>query len=156
MTQLLDAFYRRVGRYAGHGIQGDDTPFHGELEVAPLLKGNPAMSLKFSATGIDGTRLHEERSWVSTDSSGELCLWSVTTDGGQVTRHACKGVSQPPESEARAVFVHVGSDGFTVRSRVTIDLMRDGRWGYAREHRGHDGLLAVHFQVAMAISAPNA
>jgi len=152
MTDVFAELHRRVGVYSGHGIQGDDTPFHAELSLTPLLGAAGGVSVKFSAVGIDGTVLHEERTWIAVDDEGSLCLWSITEDGFRVSRYEREPLSVvPPQTDVRMGFCRFSSDARTVTSKVTLDLHRDGRLSYVRERRGPGGLFHMLLQVSMAL-----
>ncbi|MEQ1568607.1 MAG: hypothetical protein ABMA64_23415 [Myxococcota bacterium] len=67
----LDLLRARVGRYAGHGIDDEDRPFHAELELAVEGAG---LRLTASSTGIDGTPLARHDATIGA-RDGQLALW---------------------------------------------------------------------------------
>ena len=130
MPTHVDLLLDRCGRFGGHGIDHEDQPLYGELDLQPL-PGRQGAWLSFRATGIDGTVLHDERSWVAPDADGELCLWSVNTLAAGVMRHPVRrGV---PPAGAHSVLVFGSGDPTDAqvhRVEIAVDLWPDGAVGY--------------------------
>lgn len=130
MTDGLAALQRRVGRYGGHGINHHDEPFYGELELTPLLNG-VGVSIRFRATGIDETLLHDERTWIAASPEGPLALWTLSTNAQSVLRHELTADRTSDECERILVFrLGEPSDRSLLRNQVTLELFTDGRLGY--------------------------
>ncbi len=130
MNDPVDALLARVGSYAGHGINHEDEPFHGELDLAALSDGR-GVTLKVRAVGIDGTVYHDERLWIAAAESGELTLWSIHTNGAGVRRHIRRHGA--PVSGADATWVFGFGDlgahrGY--RQEIALDLWPDGDISY--------------------------
>lgn len=127
-SELLRSF---AGRYAGHGIDHEDQPFHGELELSHEGMLDRGFSLGFRATGIDGTSYHEERSWLAPDSEGRMCLWSINTNQPACLCHVRRHGA--PAAGARATLVFGSGDpqdAGQYRVEIAIDLFPDGDLGY--------------------------
>lgn len=126
IARLLD----HVGRYTGHGINHEDEPFHGELEVARLLDAQ-GVTLKFRAETIDGTVLHDERTWIARDTDGQVALWSIHSNGGAVRKHQQRNGAGTEGADATLVFgAGDPDDGSAYREEVAIDLWPDGDVSY--------------------------
>jgi hypothetical protein len=118
-----------VGRYAGHGIDHEDQPFHGELELGVLF--DRAITLAFRATGIDGTSYHEEQSWIATDADGRLCLWSVSTNSPTCGCHVRRHGASVAGTRSTLVFGQGDpQEGDRYRAEIAIDLWPNGDLGY--------------------------
>ena len=118
-----------AGRYAGHGINHEDQPFHGELELEVLFER--ALALTFRATGIDGTPYHEERTWIAVDGEGRLCLWTVSTNVPTCDPHVRRHGAPVAGSRATVVFGHGDpTDAERYRSEIAIDVWPNGDLGY--------------------------
>lgn len=130
MSDVLQCLFRRVGRYGGHGINHRDEPFYGELDLHVLLEG-AAAGLKFRATGIDETTLHDERTWIASTDGGGLALWTISTNAATVLRHDLVADRESEDHERVLVF-RLGdpADRSVLRNQVTVELFRDGRLGY--------------------------
>jgi hypothetical protein len=126
----LAVLLERCGRFGGHGIDHDDQPLYGELELQPLPAGQ-GVWLTFRASGIDGSLLHDERSWVAFDAEGRLCLWTVSTLAEGVRHHVRRHGVAPAGIDTTLVF---GSgdpgDERVHRVELAIDLWPDGALGY--------------------------
>ena len=130
MSDPLPLLLRRLGSYQGHGINHEDQPFHGELVLSSLFEGS-AVGLRFRATGIDGTVYHDERTWIARAPEGGLALWTLSTNAAMVMRHDLMPTRAEPGAEATLSFVVADpEDRSTYRSRMTLDLLADGRLGY--------------------------
>lgn len=130
MTDDLDILLDRCGRFGGHGIDHEDQPLYGELELQ-LLPNRQGAWLTFKASAIDGRLLHDERSWVARDAEGRLCLWSVNTLAEGVRAHARRH-GLPPTGTAAALIFGSGDpqDDRVHRVEIAIDLWPDGAIGY--------------------------
>ncbi len=117
----LDTLIRHCGTFAGHGINYEDQPFHGELILEPLL-GERGLTTWFRATGIDGTTYHEERCWIAPRASAGLGLWALSSGHPTVTEHALTRTGD-------GVFTFTHGDPHatdTFRRALTITLHHDG------------------------------
>lgn len=126
LTLLLD----RCGRFGGHGIDDEDRPLYGELEIRPL-PADQGVWLSYRASAIDGRLLHDERLWVAPDPEGRLCLWAVGTRARGVRHHVRR--DGPPAEGALAVLLFGSgdpSDADVHRVEIAIDLWPDGALGY--------------------------
>ena len=123
----LDDLLRHCGAFAGHGINHEDQPFHGELTLEPLL-GTRGLGCWFRATGIDGTTYHEERSWLAARPDGGLGLWVLSINASGVVEHALSRTG-----DGVYVFVHGDPhDDTGFRHSITVTLHHDGiTWAYA-------------------------
>ena len=130
MASDLDLLLERCGRFGGHGIDSEDQPLYGELDLQ-ALPARQGVWLTFRASAIDGRLLHDERTWVAPDADGRLCMWSVSTLADGVRQHVRRhGV--PPEG-AHVTFVFGSgdpSDRDAHRVEIAIDLWADGTLGY--------------------------
>lgn len=130
MSDALSALARRIGHYGGHGINHHDEPFYGELFLEELFDGS-GLSIRFTALGIDGTLLHDERTWIATSPDGELALWTISTNAGTVLRHDLTADRDAEDMERVLVFrLGEPSDRSILRNQVTLELFADGRLGY--------------------------
>lgn len=142
-----------VGRYAGHGIDHEDQPFHGELALEDLFER--AITLTFRATGIDGTSYHEERSWIAMDGEGRLCLWTVNTNlpgcGCHVRRHGASAAG----TRATLVFGQGDpQDTERYRAEIAIDLWPNGDVGYRYAWGMPGGEFRPRSSVRMSAAVP--
>ncbi|MFT4624901.1 MAG: hypothetical protein ACI8PZ_003567 [Myxococcota bacterium] len=122
----LTTLLRQCGSFAGHGINHEDQPFHGELRLEPLLE-NRGVGGWFRATGIDGTTYHEERTWIAAGASGGLSLWSLSTNAPGVLEHTLRHTA-----DGVFTFGHGDPhDETRFRHTLTITLHHDGiTWAY--------------------------
>lgn len=130
MNDVLRSLLRRAGRYGGHGINHEDEPFYGELELTDLLGGH-GVSIRYRATGIDGTALHDERTWIAASDAGALALWTISSNASQVMRHELAADHETDDCE-RVLKFRLGdpADRGIYRNQVTLELFKDGRLGY--------------------------
>jgi hypothetical protein len=126
----IASLLERVGRYAGHGINHEDEPFHAELEIARLLDAQ-GVTLKFRAETIDGTVLHDERTWIARDADGQVALWSIHINGGAVRKHEQRNGAGIDGADATLVFgVGDAARMDAYREEIAIDLWGDGDVSY--------------------------
>ena len=129
----IEQLLARVGRYGGHGIDHDDQPFHGELELAPILGGR-GLTLTYRAVGIDGTVYHDERGWIAPDDAGRACFWSLSTSSVGVTCHQRRRPAPPAGEQATQATLIFGSgdprDTSAMRIELAFDLWPEGDVGY--------------------------
>lgn len=126
----LDLLLDRCGRFGGHGIDSDDQPLYGELDLQPL-PARQGVWLTFRASGIDGRLLHDERTWVAPDADGRLCMWSVSTLAAGVRHHLRRHGAPTDGADASLVFGSGDpSDRDAHRVEISIDLWPDGALGY--------------------------
>jgi hypothetical protein len=125
----VELLLQRAGQYQGHGINHEDQPFHGELEIGPLL-GNRGVTLKFRAVGIDGTVYHDERSWVAPDEGGEIAMWSIHSNGEGVLKHTRRNGAGVEGANTLVFGLGDRNDPAVFRIEVALDLWADGAVGY--------------------------
>lgn len=130
MTDVLRSLLRRAGRYGGHGINHEDEPFYGELELSDLLGGH-GVSIRYRASGINGTPLHDERTWIAATAEGTLALWTISSNASQVMRHELAADHDSTDCE-RVLKFRLGdpADRSIYRNQVTLELFHDGKLGY--------------------------
>jgi hypothetical protein len=124
----IEQLLARVGRYGGHGIDHEDQPFHGELELTALLGGR-GLALTFRALGIDGATYHDERGWIAPDGDGRTRFWSLSTSTPGVLCHARRHGAPAAGTSATLVFGS-GERADALRIEVAFDLWPDGDVGY--------------------------
>lgn len=140
----LRPLVERAGRYAGHGIDHQHQPFHGELAVQPLSPF--AVKLWFRAVGIDGTVYREEHSWIARDEDGRLSLWLIDLSepgddepsadepsAGRCLQHTLR-FGAPPEGTLASLVFGRGSwaEEDQYRAEIALDLWPDGAVSYRR------------------------
>ena len=80
METIIDGVVAAAGRYEGAGSGAEIGPFKGVLEIRPLLDGLGA-ELTYTATGPDGTVLHEEHTLLTFNMwSGEATLYVMCSE----------------------------------------------------------------------------
>lgn len=151
IARLLD----RVGRYAGHGINHEDEPFHAELEIARLVDAR-GVTLKFRAEAIDGTILHDERTWIARDGdTGPIALWSIHVNGAGVRRHEQRHGAPTEGAETTLVFGAGEATRFdSYREEIALDLWPDGAVSYRTAWGLPGGRLQQRTDVRMAPVVP--
>ncbi len=138
MSGVVDALIGRLGRYEGRGNTRDGAPIHGELVLDGMLDG-AAVSIRFRATGSDGSALHDERTWIGVAPDGATAMWTISAHARQVVRHDLVEDRVGGDGTRRLVFRTGAPDERGVlRHQVTLALHPDGRVGYATA-RGRPG-----------------
>jgi hypothetical protein len=80
METIIDRVVQAAGHYEGDGDGVESGPFHGVVDIRPLLHGRGA-ELAYTATAPDGTVLHEEHTVLALDMwSGEPTLYVLCAE----------------------------------------------------------------------------
>ncbi|MBC8058730.1 MAG: hypothetical protein H7Y61_19340 [Rhizobiales bacterium] len=128
---LLTTLTDRAGALRGEGVNHEGEAFVGQLQVVAVMGGR-AVTLHYSATGLDGRLLHEEFALLAVADDQRLCLWPVMTELPFVMPHSAIGAGDAPPGETREVFATGARDavqGF--REEITIECGADGAIVYA-------------------------
>jgi hypothetical protein len=130
LTEIMQLI-ERAGRYAGHGIDHEDRPFHAELTVESLPGG--AVSLRYRATGIDGVVYQDHLCWIAMDEEGRLSLWELSEGRPLCLHHTLRHGAPPAGTLASLVFGKgAQSDVEQYRAEIALDLWPDGGLSYRR------------------------
>ena len=125
---LLATLASRAGAFRGHGVNHAGQPFVGTLQIAPVMAGR-AVTLHYTATGLDGQALHEEFALLALADDQRLCLWPVMTELPFVMPHRA---SDAAVDCARAVFATGPRDAMSsFREEILIECLADGGINYA-------------------------
>jgi hypothetical protein len=126
----IDALRDRAGRYTGRGINHDQQPFEGTLELSSVVSGK-GLALTFTATGDDGTVYHEEHSVIGPGFDGALGLWTLCNNAPGMTALALRRDGEV-EGCRRSLVFGVGDpdDEGSFREEIALDLHADGSLGY--------------------------
>ena len=128
---LLATLASRAGAFRGHGVNHAGQPFVGTLQIAPVMAGR-AVTLHYTATGLDGQALHEEFALLALADDQRLCLWPVMTELPFVMPHRASGASGTARKDAREVFATGPRDAVAnFREEITIECLADGGINYA-------------------------
>lgn len=124
---LLDAL--RSGRYMGEGVNHENQPFTGTLELRSVL-GGLAWAFAFSAAGAGGAAFHEEESLLAASPSGAPCLVSVSTNDPLVRTYDLR--RDETEGEVRRLTFGWGQPEAktTYRCQITLELYPNDDLGY--------------------------
>mgnify|MGYP000480290697 CR=1 FL=1 len=126
---VIGALLQRVGTYSGHGINHEDEPFHAELEVTRLVDGK-GVTMRFRAQAIDGTLMHDERTWVAPDGPA-IFMWSIHSNGAGVRKRDQRNGATVAAADRTLVFGYGDpAASHTYREEVAIDLWPDGSISY--------------------------
>ena len=98
--KLLAALNSRAGAFRGNGVNHEGQPFVGTLTIAPVMAG-AAVTLHYTATGLNGQALHEEFALLGLGDDQRLCLWPVMTELPFVIPH--RAIDASERSEERRV-----------------------------------------------------
>jgi hypothetical protein len=130
VTEIMQLI-ERAGRYAGHGIDHEDQPFHAELTVERLPGG--AVSLRYRATGIDGAIYQDQLCLVAPDEDGRLSLWELTEGRQGCVLHTLRH-GAPSEGTITTLVFGRGTlhDHDEYRSEIALDLWPEGQLSYRR------------------------
>lgn len=128
---LLTTLAARAGSFTGRGLNHDKEAFTGRLVVTSVMAGR-AVTLHYTALGLDGQKLHEEFTLLSQSDQGGLCLWPVMSELPVVMPHHAVA-NQAAASDGVAVVFACGPrdalDRF--REEISIDCRADGSITYA-------------------------
>jgi hypothetical protein len=130
VTEIMQLI-ERVGRYAGHGIDHEDQPFHAEMAVERLPGG--AVALRYRATGIDGAIYQDQHCLVAEDEEGRLSLWELAEGRPGCLQHTLRH-GAPSEGTTTTLVFGKGTlqDHDAYRSEIALDLWPDGQMSYRR------------------------
>lgn len=121
---LLAKLVARAGAFTGRGLNHANETFTGRMVVVSVMGGR-AVTLHYTATGLDGQHLHEEFALLAPDESGSLCLWPVMEElPGVMPHHASAagvGTGGSTSDGARGVFA-TGPRDATDRFREEIGV----------------------------------
>lgn len=131
----MSAFPERLrslasGRYFGEGINHDNEPFKGLLQVRYLI-GEAGLGLAFTATGIGGEVYHEEETLLGPGPKGELVLATLNSNDPVLRTYALRREGAEGGSQHTYVF-GIGDPAArdTFRCEVSLDLFESGDLGY--------------------------
>lgn len=128
---LLATLASRAGAFRGNGVNHAGQPFVGTLQVAPVMAGR-AVTLHYTATGLDGQALHEEFALLALADDQRLCLWPVMTELPFVMPHRAIGAGDAAVDCQRAVFATGPRDAMSsFREEISIECLADGGISYA-------------------------
>ena len=98
---------KTIGYYQGEGINHEGQPFVGSFSLQPLLDGR-GFSIKFTATGKDGTVYHKEESTIALSLNEKLTLWNLNTNMPGLTPHELRSTNVKSGAESdEEEFVYV-------------------------------------------------
>ncbi len=113
----------RAGSCPGHGVNHEKEAFTGRLVVSPVLAGR-ALTLHYTALGLDGQKLHEEFTLLSQSDQGGLCLWPVMAELPAVMPYQALADPAAAGDSVALVFSCGRRDRF--REEIGIDCRADG------------------------------
>jgi hypothetical protein len=117
--------------FRGEGINHENEPFVGELDVQALEGGRAAL-LEYVATLKNGEVAHSESALLGVGPDGNLCLWPVMSELPVVLPHQEKVSHSEPGAFTEAVFASgAREDSTTFREEITIRVNSDGSLLYA-------------------------
>lgn len=130
MKEILNQLSAATGFYTGEGINHEGQPFLGSLSLLPILDGR-GFSLKFTATGKDGTVYHKEESTIAPSMSEAMTLWNFNSNTPGLLAHELR--KTPAKAKAKASYVF----GFNkpeeinaFREEVAVDIWENGELSY--------------------------
>jgi hypothetical protein len=128
---ILSALASGPKAYRGNGVNHEQEPFVGELQVQ-VLEGGRAVLLMYSATLEKGAVVHTESTLLATGQDGMLCLWPVMSEIPFVLPHTEVAVKAEPGKHFTAIFGS-GPCGETTafREQITIQINSDESLIYA-------------------------
>jgi hypothetical protein len=131
---LLATLVARAGVFTGEGVNHEGEDFAGRLEVIAVMGGR-AVTMHYTAVGLDGQHLHEEFTLLAPGDDGRLCLWPVMEELPVVMVHravCALGNPSDDDSGVREVFATVARDAVDAfREEISIECMSDGIIVYA-------------------------
>ncbi len=118
------------GYYEGEGINHESQPFVGRLVLQPILDGR-GFTVKFSATGKDGTVYHQEESTIAPSINEKLVLWNFNTNTPGMVAHELRD-SQPKAGVTKSLVFGFNqpSDTSMFREEIALDVLSDGGLAY--------------------------
>ncbi len=81
---VIGQLAEQSGQYEGQGINHDKEDFVGKLTLNSILEGK-AIEIDFTATGIDGTCYHAEKTIISNDFAGNVRMWNLNSNSPGMT-----------------------------------------------------------------------
>lgn len=128
---LLTTLAARAGSFTGRGLNHEKEAFTGRLVVASVLAGR-AVTLHYTALGLDGQQLHEEFTLLSQSDQGGLCLWPVMSELPVVMPHHALADRAAANGGGAGVFASGPRDAADrFREEISIDCRTDGGMVYA-------------------------
>ncbi|MBL4844198.1 MAG: hypothetical protein JKY65_01620 [Planctomycetes bacterium] len=131
----MNSFPKRLlslasGRYSGEGVNHDQEPFVGLLQLRYLI-GEAGLGLTFTATGVGGEVYHEEETLLAPGPTGELVLATLNSNDPSLRTYELRREDSEGESEHTYVFgTGDPSAGDTFRCEISLDLHENGDLGY--------------------------
>jgi hypothetical protein len=115
--------------WIGAGTNHENEAFTATLEIEHLI-GRKAVKIDYVATRIDGKHLHRETGVLSSDHTGQLCLWPVMEELPFVLPHRANQVFQ--EGDDWSITFSTGEEGKSVsfQEEIVIRRTKDGKLGY--------------------------
>ena len=130
MTDTIAAMVAFHGQFRGEGINHDQEPFIGLMTIQPVVS-TKGVSIRFTATGVDGTVYHEEHTVIGPGADGQPSLWTLTSNAPSVLEHRLQDDFTDREGSRRFVFGYGDAMDETVfRETITLELCADGAIGY--------------------------
>lgn len=131
MKTILSQLNDMVGTYVGEGINHENQPFTGHLELKSVLGGR-GFQLKFTATGKNGMSFHQEESTIAPSIQEKLTLWNFNTNTPGLVPHELRTSDTKPNSMASLVFgFNKPEDKNTFREEVALDIWDKVTLSYA-------------------------
>jgi len=130
MKDVFETLRKYAGQFEGEGTNHEGQPFTGKFSLQPILNGR-GFSIKFSATGKDGTLYHQEESTIAPSMSEKLTLWNFNTNTPGLLAHELRAA--PPKSGAEKSFVfgfNQPTETQFFREEVAIDTWSNGNISY--------------------------
>lgn len=118
------------GRYSGEGLNHDNEPFKGLLQLRYLL-GEAGVGLTFTATGVGGQVYHEEETFLAPGPEGTLVLSTINSNDPVLRTYALR--REGPEGGSQHTYVFgIGdpADKEAFRCEIALDLFESGDLGY--------------------------
>jgi hypothetical protein len=123
---LLKALNSRAGPFRSSGVNHEGQTFVGTLQIASAMAGR-AVTLHYTATGLDGQALHEEFALLALADDQRPCPWPVMNEQPFVKPHSAIGSGDPASTQMCEVFAtgprHQMS---SFREEITIECGADG------------------------------
>lgn len=125
MNEILKTLSTVVGYYEGEGINHEGQSFTGRLSLQPILDGR-GFTIKFSATGKNGTVYHQEESTIAPSINEKLVLWNLNTNTPGMVAHELRD-SQP---KSLVFGFNQRTDTSKFREEIALDILNDGGVSY--------------------------
>jgi ketosteroid isomerase-like protein len=130
MKDILETLSKVIGCYEGEGINHEGQPFIGRLALQPVLDGR-GFTIKFSATGKEGTVYHQEESTIAPSINEKLVLWNFNTNTPGMVAHELRD-SQAKTGVAKSLVFGFNQpmDTSTFREEIALDILSDSGISY--------------------------